>query len=234
MACPGKCEWIFSLIYRDVDFVLWSVLFLLPLGLLAHLAKFVNMFWAANLHRRVLGGVKGWYVEKRGAESRLLRCVDWFSLWIWSNPKPGGQVCHAWEGAPRTEACTCLLYEGEWLHGGTAYKEQTTSSFCWHTTWPCYHFDMHLCLSCSSPCSPFFPCFLLLYGAAPSSSNPQEVIHFLIICTSNRGRRRDADHKFSPPPPLPSPPLWCDSAATAASNWGCRFKLLTYDFPPIH
>lgn len=81
---------------------------------------------------------------------------------------------------------------------------------------------------------PLSLCFLLLYGAAPSSSNPQEVIDFLIICTSNRGRHGDADHKFSLPPPSPSPPLWCDSAATAASNWGCRFKLLTYDFPPIH
>lgn len=36
-----------------------------------------------------------------------------------------------------------------------------------------------------------------------------------------------------PQPPTPPRPLCCDSAATAASNWGCRIKLLTYDFPAI-
>lgn len=55
-------------------------------------------------------------------------------------------------------------------------------------------------LSCSSLLFSVLLCFLLLYGAASSSSDPQEAIHFLIICTSNRGRHRDADHKFSPPP----------------------------------
>lgn len=88
---------------------------------------------------------------------------------------------------------------GERVHRGAPYKEQTTSSFCWHTTWTWYHTNVHLLLSCSSLLSLSF-CFLLLYGAAPSSSYPQEVIHFLIICTSNRGRHGDADHKFSPPP----------------------------------
>lgn len=62
-------------------------------------------------------------------------------------------------------------------------------------------------LSCASLLFSVLLCFLLLYGAASSSSDPQEAIHFLIICTSNGGRHRDADHKFS------SPPLRCGAIA---------------------
>lgn len=136
--------------------------------------------------------------------------------------KPRGQVCRHVKSCVRRRAPHWSIHTDTRESGCTV---ALPSSFWWHTTWPCIPL-----LSCSSLLFPVLLCFLLLYGAASSNSDPQEAIHFLIICTSNRGRHRDADHKFSPPPP----PLRCDSAATAASNWGCRFKLLTYDFPPVH
>lgn len=108
------------------------------------------------------------------------------------------------EEHPAPKHAHAFARRGERVHGGAAHKVQTTSSFCWHTAWPCYRFNMHPTSQLFLSLFSLSLCFLLLYGAAPSSSNPQEAIHFLIICTSNRGRHGDADHKFSPPPTIPS------------------------------
>lgn len=200
ITCLDKYEEaFFFFIYRDIHFGLWSALFLRLLGLLTLL---VNMFRAANLHRRVLVRVKGWYVERRGAQSWFQQCVDWFGLWM-----RRVRVRTQNEGSS-VSACMCqemhpALTHAHWyeaVHGGEACEEQTSSSLCWHTTWPCNHSNMHPTSQLFLSLFSLSLCFLLLYGAAPSSSDPQEAIHFLIICTSNRGRHRDADHKFSPPP----------------------------------
>lgn len=111
--------------------------------------------------------------------------------------KTRGQVCqHAKScGAPHAHSFMWV----ERVHSGTACKATDLELLLAHhlTLLPLHiHPTSQLFLSLFS----LSLCFLLLYGAAPSSSNPQEVIHFLIICTSNRGRHRDADHKFSPPP----------------------------------
>lgn len=101
----------------DIHFGLWSALFLRLLGLLTLL---VNMFRATNLHRRVLVRVKGWYVERRGAQSWFQRCVDWFGLWM--RPSSGahtkrGVKCvsvHVSGDAPRADACTLIRSGARW------------------------------------------------------------------------------------------------------------------------
>lgn len=182
----------------------------LSLQLLAHLTKFANVFWAANLHRRVPVWVKGWYVKRRGAQ--LIPAMRWLT---WPLNTTEFRLAHKTRGSS-VSACKVMCEEmhpnprhAHWyerVHWGTAYKgslelesrqppvpvgtppDPATTSVC------------ILLLSCSSLLFSGVLCFLLLYGAASSSSDPQEAIHFLIICTSNRGRNRDADHKFSPPP----------------------------------
>lgn len=64
------------IICRDTCFVLWSALFLPPLGRLAHLAKFANAFWAANLHRRVSRVRQSVVCEERRS-SKLIAAMHW-------------------------------------------------------------------------------------------------------------------------------------------------------------
>lgn len=126
--------------------------------------------------------------------SWLQRCVDWLGLWIppksvtHTRTKQGVKLCQ------RAKSCVSGRTRhpsSQWQHPqfpvGTS-PDLATASTCVRR------------LSCSSALCPVLLCFLLLYEAGSSNSGPQEAIHFLIIFTSNRGRRRDADHKFSPPP----------------------------------
>ncbi len=161
----------FFLIYSDVRFVVWSAPFLLPLGLLTRLAKFANTVWAANLHRRVLVWVKGWYVRRGGAQRWFQRRVDWFGLWMRPNSNThknkGSSVsackvmCQEMHPAPKH--ARTFIWGGmgaQWhcLSVGTP-PDPATASIC------------ILLLSCSSPCSPFLSVFyycmeLLLPAAA--------------------------------------------------------------------
>lgn len=158
--------------------------------------KFVNAFWAANLHRRVSVCVSQRMVCEEKRSSKLTPAMRWLTWPLnttkFRHTKPRGQVCRHVKSCARRCAPRWSIHTDTRESGCTVAP---TSSFCWHTTWPCIPL-----LSCSAPLFPVLLCFLLLYGAASSSSDPQEAIHFLIICTSNRGRHRDADHKFSPPP----------------------------------
>jgi len=156
------------------------------------------MFRGTNLHRRVLVWVKGWYVKSRAAQSWFQRCVDWFSLLRGSEfrraQNQGSSVSHATSGR---EMHPALEHAHAWGSGCTVARPIKTSSSCCTPPDPATTSISILLLSCSSLFS-LSLCFLLSH--APSSSNPQEAIHFLIICTSNRGRHGDADHKSSPPP----------------------------------
>lgn len=75
-------------------------------------------------------------------------------------------------------------------------KRRRSPLFWWHLT-PL----LQRASSFSAVPSCFSSLFLFIMAwAASSSTNPQEALHSLIICTSNQGRHRDADHKFRPPP----------------------------------
>lgn len=181
----------------------------MPVGLLFLIdTRFPRLIWSVSVtasivwlvlpHLRVpltctgvfLVWLKGWYVRSREADSSDA-LTDWAFEYHQNQShahKTRGQV---------VSACKVVC---EWMHPtpkfsmavpsvsvGTSPDLATTCTCVW-------------LLSCSSALCPVLLCFLLLYEAASSNSDPQEAIHFLIIFTSNRGRRRDADHKFSPPP----------------------------------
>lgn len=66
-------------------------------------------------------------------------------------------------------------------------------------TWP--HFFKRASLFSAVPsCFSTLLSLFMMAWAGSSSTNPQEALHSLIICTSNQGRHRDADHKSRPPP----------------------------------
>lgn len=92
-------------------------------------------------------------------------------------------------------------------------------------------------LSVASPrllsCSPPLLFIIALLQRRPTGSH--SLPNYLHIKRGVAAETQTINSNPPPPHPTPSSPVHCGAiaAATAASNWGCRFKLLTYDFPAI-
>lgn len=129
--------------------------------------------------------------EKRS--SKLIPVARWLSL-----PLSATEFRHTQNIGSSMSACkamckemhfTLKLIQNEWIH---CCVEDLQFALA--------HCDLVTTLICILIWFSRLLCFLLLYETASSNSDPQEALRFLIICTSNRGHHRDADHKFSPPP----------------------------------
>lgn len=163
--------------------------------LLADIARLADGSWAANLHRRVPVWVKGWYArwEKPKADSTSALTSSGFECYrIQTNTKQ--RVKHISMQSQRRRCTLRRTWTGTTTR--TATEEEKSSAFRWYLT---------PLLRCASSFSavPYGVSTLFLFimaWAASSSTNPQEALDSLIICTSNQGRHRDADHKPRPPP----------------------------------